>query len=415
MPSPGPLNRVWDALLRGGETKNADQNPDAAPAAPPLLSDADLTARLADGVFDGILLLDRQGRIRHANAVACQLLGVPYPPPVSGDLIGQTLLEATHVRALSELCAEAETPPGPREEIVRLVGQRANRTLHARATRLPPAVGGGVLLALRDETELRHLRTVRTEFVANVTHELRTPLASIRATAETLLDGAASDPQAAERFLNTIIREADRLVSLSADLLELSRAESTERDRTRFDLSALATEVAARLLAKAERRQVALRFDPAPPPPVTVNADRSEIDQVLFNLLDNAVKYTPAGGRVTLTVEPRPAAGEVAVIVADTGIGILSQDLPRIFERFWRADRARRFAGGGGSAAEGGENSQQTGGTGLGLSIVKHIVEAHKGVVRAESELGQGARFTVTLPLSAPSDAASDHHFQDVL
>jgi two-component system phosphate regulon sensor histidine kinase PhoR len=257
-------------------------------------------------------------------------------------------------------------------------------------------MGEGVLLFLTDLTELNRLRTVRTEFVANVSHELRTPLASIRATAETLLDGAISDPEYSKRFLETIIREADRLVQLADDLLELSRAESNRRIRERFDLRGLVLEVAARLMGQAERRTIALKLPPLVAPPVWVDADRSELDQVFFNLFDNAIKYTPGGGRVTIGVDVRPAEHRVAVRVADTGIGILSQDLPRIFERFWRADRARRFQ----SSDEG---AGTTGGTGLGLSIVKHIVEAHGGVVTAESELGQGSCFTVLLPL-APLD-----------
>jgi two-component system phosphate regulon sensor histidine kinase PhoR len=248
-----------------------------------------------------------------------------------------------------------------------------------------------------DQTELIRLRTVRTEFVANVSHELRTPLASIRAMAETLLDGAMGDPEAGPRFLQTIIRESDRLVSLSDDLLALSRAESKERDRSRFDLGRLLLDVGARLQGQADRRQVALSLVP-PAEPLLLDADRSEVDQVLFNLIDNAVKYTAAGGRVTASAGARAGAlpdgrDAAALVVEDSGIGILSQDLPRIFERFWRADRARRFQGGG-------PNNGGVGGTGLGLSIVKHIVEAHGGAVSVESELGRGSRFTVLLPLA---------------
>jgi signal transduction histidine kinase len=151
-------------------------------------------------------------------------------------------------------------------------------------------------------------------------------------------------------------------------------------------------EVCARLLSYAERREVSVQT-PAPRSPLWLSASRHQIDQVLFNLLDNAIKYTPDGGTVTVTLEERTGDRQAAVTVRDTGIGILSQDLPRIFERFWRADRARRFQSGDGGSG--------TGGTGLGLSIVKHIVEAHGGTVTAESELGQGSAFTVVLPLAA--------------
>ena len=183
---------------------------------------------------------------------------------------------------------------------------------------------------------------------------------------------------------------------LSEDLLELSRAESEKRPRRPFDLRVLVADVAARLHLQAERRQVAFHVPSlSDGVPLPMLADRSEIDQVVFNLIDNAIKYTPAGGTVTVSLRTVPGENMAEMTVADTGIGMLSQDLPRIFERFWRADRARRF--------QKGTDGEQTGGTGLGLSIVKHIVDSHKGVVRAESELGQGSRFIVTLPLLDPA------------
>jgi two-component system phosphate regulon sensor histidine kinase PhoR len=349
-----------------------------------------LAEAMADSVTDGVLRVDPAGRVLSANRQACLLFDISEYPPPPGRMIGQTLLEATHLRTLAELCTEAQRTGIVREMEVRQVG-RAERILRSRA--VPLSDDRGTLLLLTDLTELIRLRTVRTEFVANVSHELRTPLASIRATAETLLDGAIADPEYSQRFLETIIRETDRLVRLSSDLLELSRAESRVRERSRFDLRVLISEIAARLAGQAERREITLILPPNAPP-LPIEADRHEIDQVLFNLIDNAIKYTPERGTVTVSLTTRPDEGRVAVMVQDTGIGILSQDLPRIFERFWRADRARRFQSGDGPG---------TGGTGLGLSIVKHIVEAHGGVVTAESELGQGSRFTVLLPLPVES------------
>jgi two-component system, OmpR family, phosphate regulon sensor histidine kinase PhoR len=385
----GLRNRMW-TVLRGGDRPAAssgisfgdEEDEDEDEPASGSLADA-----LAAHITDGVLYIDTSGRILSANPVACALFDMDYPPP-PGRIVGQTLLEATHLRSLAELCAEAQRTGILRETEVRQVG-RAERTLRARA--VPLSGDRGTLLTLADMTEIIRLRTIRTEFVANVSHELRTPLASIRATAETLLDGAIADPEYSQRFLETIIREADRLVRLSSDLLELSRAESRVRERTRFDLRRLIAEVAARLSGQAERREITLTL-PSLTPSLPIDADRHEIDQVLFNLIDNAIKYTPERGNVTVGLSPRPDEGRVAITVQDTGIGILSQDLPRIFERFWRADRARRFQSGEGPG---------TGGTGLGLSIVKHIVEAHGGVVTAESELGQGSRFTVLLPLPA--------------
>ncbi|MBC8143210.1 MAG: PAS domain-containing protein [Armatimonadetes bacterium] len=349
----------------------------------------------ADPVFEAVIGIESDGRIASVNPAACELFGVTTYPPPPGTLLGLTLWEATHVRALSDLLEAALTAQESRDTEVRLVGAR-ERQVRARVTPVRASLGGGAILALVDQTEILRLRTVRTDFVANVSHELRTPLASIRAMAETLLDGALNDAEAAPRFLQTIIREADRLVSLSTDLLELSKAESQEPDAIRFDLSQLLSDVGARVAANAERRGIHLTVQPTRLTiPVPVEADRSQLDQVLFNLVDNAIKYTPRGGSVLADVQVRTGdAGkpEAVVTVADTGIGIMSQDLPRIWERFWRADRARRFQSGEG-------NTAANGGTGLGLSIVKHIVEAHLGTVSVESELGQGTRFTVTLPL----------------
>jgi two-component system phosphate regulon sensor histidine kinase PhoR len=333
-----------------------------------------------------VVQVGADGRILRANAPACLLFGATAYPPPPGEIIGQTVLEATHIRGVSDLYLSARNSGAGGEAEVRLVG-RQDRQVVARAVPVPSSAGGGVLLIFSDLTEIRRLQTVRTEFVANVSHELRTPLASIRATAETLLDGALSDPEYAGRFLETIIRESDRLVSLAEDLLALSRAETTEREVSAFNLMALLAEVGARLQERAERREVRLLL-PAAPEALPIEADRGRLDQVLFNLIENAIKYTPAAGTVTVTVTI-PEQGWVAVSVADTGIGILSQDLPRIFERFWRADRARTFQSGG----------PDGGGTGLGLAIVKHIVESHGGVVEAESELGQGSTFTIKIPL----------------
>lgn len=346
---------------------------------------------MLDALSEGVVRISETGRVLAVNRAACSLFDISEYPPPAGRMIGLTVLEATHLRAFSELCTEVQQTGETKEADIRLVG-RSERTLRIRALPIPTNSGTGCLALLDDRTELLKLQTVRTDFVANVSHELRTPLASIRATAETLLDGAIHDEEYSTRFLETIIRESDRLVRLSEDLLELARAESSEREAGRFDIVVLVQEVCARLLSYAERREVSVQV-PAPRYPLWLSASRHEIDQVLFNLLDNAIKYTPGGGTVTVTLEERSTERLVAVTVRDTGIGMLSQDLPRIFERFWRADRARRF--------QSGEGGSGTGGTGLGLSIVKHIVEAHGGTVTAESELGQGSAFTVVLPLAA--------------
>ena len=381
------MTRLWGLLRRAAPGPVYS----VAPAAPETvaLGEWRLPGQfLAESVPEGLIHVDTTGLICVANGVAANLLQVRESGLSSPALTGQTILEATHSRALADLCERARDQQTQVEAEVRLVGGSEN-LVAARAIPIPADTGGGVLLILHDQTEVSRLRTVRTEFVANVSHELRTPLASIRATAETLLDGALRDPEYGSRFLQTIIREADRLVRLSEDLLELSRAESSGLNTVRFDLGELLAEISSRLAGHAERRKVKLVF-PIPAAPYFIEGDPSGMDQVFFNLVENAVKYTPEGGKVTVALTPM-GVDAASVAVSDSGIGILSQDLPRIFERFWRADRARKFQGGGAA----------TGGTGLGLSIVKHIVEAHGGVVTAESELGQGSTFTVTLPLSS--------------
>jgi len=343
--------------------------------------DQRLRAAIVEAIPEPALLVDGRGRIQCANGAARAYFGC--------DLAGEGLVAATHERALADLVERAARSETSVEREVRL-RSGSDRLALARGVGLGKKLGGGVLLVLSDRTELMHLRLVRTEFVANVSHELRTPLAAIRAFAETLADGAALDPEVGPRFLQTIVREVDRLVRLSEDLLLLARAETSERMPVAFDLRDLQDEVVERLAPTAARREIVLRHT-SDQQPVPVLADRSEMDQVVFNLIDNGVKYTPAGGSVECSVRRRGDLAEF--VVADSGIGILSEDVPRIFERFWRADRARTFPGEGGGA---------TGGTGLGLSIVKHIVEAHGGSIAVDSELGVGSRFAISLPLADP-------------
>lgn len=332
-------------------------------------------------VSDGLIRVNDNAKIVYANETAVAFLTADGN---AKRVVGRTLLEATRQRALVELVESVRAGKAPAEVEVRLVNGK-ERQVRARALGLS---SGGAMILLSDQTELTRLRTVRTEFVINVSHELRTPLASIRAMAETLLDGALSDAEVSGKFLGNIIREVDRLVRLSEDLTYLTRAETTQPLRERIDLGELILDTAERLATYAHRRQVDLKVARSSDA-VLVEADRGELEQVFFNLLDNAIKYTPTGGTVSLDLKRVSEAALVSI--SDTGIGILREDLPRIFERFWRADRARKFPGESGTA---------TGGTGLGLSIVKHIVEAHGGTIAAESELGRGSRFTVTLPLS---------------
>ena len=229
--------------------------------------------------------------------------------------------------------------------------------------------------------ELRRLERVRIDFVANVSHELRTPLTSIKGFTETLREGALEDPGNARRFLDIIRKHTDRIITVVDDLLTLSRMEGAEAplNLAELDLSDLVDEVVQGLGPAASAKRLALSVALARPAPF--RGARARLVQVVTNLLDNAVKYTPEGGRVTVALTR--TEGLYALAVSDTGVGIEPWHLGRIFERFYRADKAR---------------SREMGGTGLGLAIVKHIVQAHGGTVAVASTVGQGSTFTVRLP-----------------
>jgi two-component system, OmpR family, phosphate regulon sensor histidine kinase PhoR len=349
---------------------------------------------ISGAVFEGVVVLDNNDLILFANdALVALLSGRTLREPAS--FVGRSILEVTHLRSLKELCGIARATGSPCEREVRLTMQGPDRVLLARATpaqsaQMPTA---SVVLTLLDRTELLHLRTVRTDFVANASHELRTPLATIQAMAETLQDGAINDAVASERFLNSILSQTHRMRRLVEDLLILTRAETDERNLVRLSIGEVLREVVESAQSHAVRRDITLRLH-LPETPIYVAGDRLELDQVFVNLVDNGVKYTPVGGSVTVSlVRATTNDGDNALVtITDTGIGILSDDIPRIFERFWRADRARQF--------QKNEGIGQTGGTGLGLSIVKHIIEAHSGQINVQSDLGQGTTVAVRIPES---------------
>jgi len=325
----------------------------------------------------GVLVLDSEGTIVRANLTAHRFFGA-----LPQTLIGKPLLQATLSNELNSLFKAAREGGHTERREIRISGANGSSLIIT----VTPLLGESAdrprfLLLAHDVTELRRLETIRRDFVANVSHELRTPLASIRAMAETLQDGALQDYSVADRFLGTIITEAQRLTRISEDLLILSDAESRTPEKERFILSDLIYEVMPRFQPQADKAGITLCANI--PPGLEALGNKDQLEQVVVNLVDNAIKYTPGGGRVDVTAERTPDG--VAVHVADTGIGIMSQDLPRIFERFYRVDKAR---------------SRQSGGTGLGLSIVKHIVESHGGQVTVESEFNRGSTFTFTLPVA---------------
>jgi two-component system phosphate regulon sensor histidine kinase PhoR len=239
----------------------------------------------------------------------------------------------------------------------------------------------GALLLFQDLTELRSLQTMRREFVGNVSHELRTPLSAIKAIVETLKGGAIDDKEIASDFLTKVEGEIDRMTQMVAELIELSRIE-TGQAKLRLEstnLNQLIEQVIARLSPQAERQKVAISTKFAADLPL-VSTDAERIQQALLNIVHNAIKFTPSGGKVTVSTDVQ--GNSVVVSVADTGIGISKEDLPHIFERFYKADKSR-----------------SKGGTGLGLAIAKHIVQAHGGTIRVQSEEGKGSVFSFSLPL----------------
>ncbi|MGH7358190.1 MAG: two-component system histidine kinase PnpS [Candidatus Rokuibacteriota bacterium] len=341
------------------------------------LADEEAKVRtILDGMIEGVVALDDRGRILLLNPGARSLFGVTDP----GE--GRSFLEVIRQKGLLDLVDEVRQSGGPARHELEL-GPPVNRVVAARGAPLGLGPGAvGVLLVLHDVTELRRLERVRSEFVANVSHELRTPLTCIKGYLETLLDGALDDRAHARRFLEVAGTHAERLDRLIDDLLELSNIESGRVTLApmRLDLGDVVTGVAAMFERQASQKGLAI--ERAVTAGLAVRADRDRLVQVLVNLLDNAVKFTPDGGKVR--VEAGPALdGRVAVRVSDTGIGIPSTDLPRITERFYRVDRTR---------------SRDVGGTGLGLAIVKHLVQAHGGELRIESELGHGTTVSFTLP-----------------
>jgi two-component system phosphate regulon sensor histidine kinase PhoR len=359
---------------------------------------------IAEGMGEGLLVLDTGERITLLNPVAETLLNLSQDASM-----GQTLLEVVRSHELDDLLKAAAGKAEPVSAEITLIYPK-RRILAGTAVAMRDAAGApqGTALTLRDITELKRLEEVRMEFVVNVTHELRTPLTAIRGYAETLLDGGLDIREEARKFLEVIHRHAERLGRLLSDLLDLS---NIELERTSLHLQSLALPEAVRQVVttfanQAEQKSVTLRIalpDDLPP----VLADRDRLWQILVNLVDNAVKFTPEGGAVTLTARELAAADTaiqrdarqpllpgaqplvprrwVEIGVLDTGIGIPRKDLPRITERFYRVDKAR---------------SRDLGGTGLGLSIVKHLVQAHGGSLCIESDLGKGTEVHFTLPAS---------------
>jgi len=334
-------------------------------------------------MVEGVLAIDAEQQILFANDRARHLLDFG-----ASNVVGRRLWEVVRHRPIQEAVRSALESGSINGEPVKgrefAWNELEGRILSLHVAGLPGAPPRGAVLVFHDITDLRRLETIRQEFVANVSHELKTPLAVIQACAETLIDAGADDPAARETFLQRINDQAHRLHRLILDLLTLARIEA---ETEIFDLQAVSLEKAVRsclerhrTLAEGKNQQLVL-VPPERREPIAAWADEEAVSQILDNLVDNALKYTPEGGSVRVGWDQADA--RTFVRVEDTGIGIPEQDMSRIFERFYRVDKAR---------------SRELGGTGLGLSIVKHLVQAMKGSVQATSQLGQGSSFTVMLP-----------------
>ena len=328
-------------------------------------------AAVLEQMTDGVLIADSNGQIQFANPAAEKLFESP-------NAVGRTVVEVIRHHQLVETWKRCQQTNEIQSESVELPARRQFLQLIA----IPDQHAGGSLLLVQDLTRVRRLETVRRDFISNISHELRTPLASLKALTETLQDGALSDPEAGPRFLGRIATEVDALTQMAQELLDLSKIESGQVALNLAPVSSkkLLMSAAERMKLQAERAGLILQVvcdDDLP----NVHADQARLEQVLVNLIHNAVKFTRPDGEVALLAESVSEA--VRFGVKDTGIGIPLDDVPRVFERFYRVDKSRTGSG-----------------TGLGLSIARHIVEAHGGKIWAESEEGRGSTFYFSIPVA---------------
>lgn len=330
-------------------------------------------------MVEGVIAVDRSAHILSINAAAIQMVGYRNAP-----LKGRNILEAIRNRDVYRFVTDALAAGDHREKDISL-HQEGEKIIHMQCIPLCNAGSEciGTLLVLHDVTQIRNLDTVRREFVANVSHEIKTPLTTIKGFVETLLQGSSETPEERKKFLGIIKRHTDRLGAIIEDLLSIARLEQKEMDKEEFFESRRIKDVidtALQLIkSKADEKKIVLAL--SCDPEIQVKMDDTLMEQAIFNLLDNAVNYSPRESRVNIEVVLEK--DELCIHVKDQGPGIPRQHVSRLFERFYRVDKAR---------------SRKLGGTGLGLAIVKHICRVHGGKVTVESEPGKGATFTIRLP-----------------
>ena len=326
---------------------------------------------------DGVIILNKHGYVSIFNPAAARILNVK-----SEDALNKSFVQVVKDYRIAEVWLACIEEGAELSSTLELTNEAYVRVI---VTPFLRGAANGYLVLLQDLSNIHRLETVRRDFISNLSHELRTPLASIKALVDTLRDGALEDPPAAERFLGRMEVEVDEMTQMVQELLELSRIESGQAPLRLFPTSvaALVEPVVERLRTQGERANLTLNVVLGSSlPEVMVDAER--VRTVILNLVHNAIKFTPEGGFVTVSARTAPddAPDVVIISVADTGIGVPAEDVQRIFERFYKADRAR-----------------SGGGTGLGLAIAKHTVHAHNGQIWAESTEGVGSTFSFTLPL----------------
>ena len=349
------------------------------------------TKTILSAMHDGLLVVDAGGRVVVANDTFRKLFSLREVSE------GMPLLDAVRNAELHQLIAETLRNGEPRQSALAVTGTQKNSERWLQVSAVPmkndKIETGGAVVLLHDVTELKRVNEMRSDFVANVSHELRTPLSILRGYIETLLDNPKTSAKELARILEVMERHSKRLGLLVDDLLTLAQLESANSSLQLSEVNL--SELFGRVVRDWEKKLVEKRLKMMVDLPATVaivRADETRLQEVLYNLLDNAVKYSHEKGEIRLRAE-QSDNGEIALSVSDSGVGIGKNDLPRIFERFYRADKAR--------------SPESIRGTGLGLSIVKHIAQLHGGRVEAESELGKGTTIRVLLPLQLSNAAAS--------
>lgn len=354
-----------------------------------LTEERNLSSAILGSMVEGVAVVNSNERLLFANDGFAEILELDAPPK-SGSSLVEIVRQTELIEAVRVVVAGA-----PRVEAEISTGTLRQRFFAVTVASVRAMETSGAVIVLHDITDLRKLERIRRDFVANVSHEFKTPLTAIQGFAETLLAGAIEDPQNRIRFLQIILEHSRRLARLTDDLLELSKmdADRLDLELDRLSVSQFVQSCMETTQRSAKEKNLSVSVDLQGTLP-DIAADRRRLAEVLQNLLDNAIQYTPSGGRIKVSaVSDRE---EVTFTVSDTGIGIPKVDQPRIFERFYRVDVAR---------------SREVGGTGLGLSIAKHLVEAHGGRIWVDSEVGQGSHFHFTVPVFQPQHALSrpDH------